>query len=327
MGKKITNDIEKNVIKLIQNHSQKEVGEICKLSITSIRKILIKNNIKLSKSRVNMSHLSLDVNYFKKIDEPKKAYWLGFICADGYINVNNSKLSINVKDKEILEKFKFDIKSRHKLSERIIFDKRTNKNYQQYTLQITNQIFVQNIVSHGITHQKTDIANFPNIYENLYSYFIAGLFDGDGSISLDSKNKRVRCNLISTKEILIFIQNILYKNFDIKFKKFYKVTKNKNNVYKIFFYGDNAISFLNYIYQGNYNIFLSRKYNKYINNRYNKTSKKRNQPISVYDENKNKIYSFKTIKDAISKLNVRWGGIRRSFLTKKKYKGYYWEYN
>lgn len=56
-----------------------------------------------------MSKLSLDVDYFKIIDSPKKAYWLGFICADGCIYKNGGKLTLMVKDKEICDKFKSDI--------------------------------------------------------------------------------------------------------------------------------------------------------------------------------------------------------------------------
>lgn len=249
------------IIRLSEKLSQKEIGKIFNLTQTNIGKILRSYGIKLKKSRLNMSKLNLDVDYFKLIDTPKKAYWLGFITADGGINKNNSKLTICTADLEVLEKLKKDIQSEHKISEIHNFDKRTNKTYHEYSIQITNEIFVNNIVKHGITNNKTNVCEFPKIDEELYSYFIAGLFDGDGSVSLH-KNK-LRCNLISTKEILDFIDNLLLK-FDILPCKKNKVTENKTNVYKQYWY-KNSKKFLDYIYQGDSEIYLSRKYNKYRN--------------------------------------------------------------
>jgi len=44
---------------------------------------------------------------FDKINTPEKAYWLGFIVADGYLNVERRMLRIKLgnKDKHHLEKF------------------------------------------------------------------------------------------------------------------------------------------------------------------------------------------------------------------------------
>lgn len=248
------------IICLSEKLSQKEIGKIFNLTQTNIGKILRSYGIKLKKSRLNMSKLNLDVDYFKLIDTPKKAYWLGFITADGGINKNNSKLSICTADLEVLEKLKKDIQSGHKISEIHNFDKRTNKTYHEYSIQITNELFVNNIVKWGITNNKTNVCIFPEINEELYSYFIAGLFDGDGSVSCH-KNE-LRCNLISTKEILDFIDDLLLKKFEIIPCKKNKVTENKSNVYKQYWY-KNSKKFLDYIYQGDSEIYLSRKYNKY----------------------------------------------------------------
>ena len=50
-----------------------------------------------------------DINYFEVIDTEEKAYWLGFIYADGCIsNDNKQQLIIELckQDKIVLEKFK-----------------------------------------------------------------------------------------------------------------------------------------------------------------------------------------------------------------------------
>jgi hypothetical protein len=35
-----------------------------------------------------MSKYSLNVDYFREVDNPIRAFWLGFICADGSIKSN-----------------------------------------------------------------------------------------------------------------------------------------------------------------------------------------------------------------------------------------------
>lgn len=98
-------------------------------------------------------------------------------------------------------------------------------------LQITNSIFISHLLKHGVTSNKTDVLNFPKISEKYYSYFIAGLFDGDGSLFI-KKNNKIACNLISTKEVLSFIDNYLFNKLNIKVLTYNQVTLNKNNVFK-----------------------------------------------------------------------------------------------
>jgi hypothetical protein len=94
------------IIEMAYTKSQKEIGEIFNISQSQVGNILKKAGIKLPKSRLNMSKLALDIDYFKTIDTPEKAYWLGFICADGCIYKDGGKLTIMVKDREICENLK-----------------------------------------------------------------------------------------------------------------------------------------------------------------------------------------------------------------------------
>lgn len=261
MNRKITLEQESEIIKLIEIKSQKEISKMFGISQAGISKIMSRNNIKQpKKSRLNMSKLSLDVDYFNKIDDENKAYWLGYICGDGNINKNNNKVTIVTKDLEILERFKKDIKSGHTISNNIYLDKRTNKKYDSYYIQICNELFTKNLINIGITNNKTDELSFPIIDEKYYSYFIAGLFDSDGYIGVGVKK---RVDIISTYEILKFMSDYLYDKFGVKELKFHKVSDNKDNVYRLYIYKDSK-KFLDFIYGDNNFNYMSRKYKIYI---------------------------------------------------------------
>lgn len=258
MSKKIYDEYK--VIEMLYNKTQKEVGKIFGISQTTVGKIAKKNGIKFLKSRVNMSKINLDISYFEKIDSPKKAYWLGYICSDGCINHNLDKVSLTSKDEEIINKFREDISSGHKIDSRDIYDKRTGNIYHRYSIQITNRTFVSNILSHGLTDYKPLNTKLPNINKDLIPYFIAGMFDADGSLSINEKGY-VRTSLIGTMEMLEEIDKYLLDNYDIIPIKKQRVTNNQNT-WKSYWYKYSK-RFLNIIYSGDGDIYMSRKCNKF----------------------------------------------------------------
>lgn len=258
MNRKITIEQENEIIKLYKTNSQKDIAKLYNLSQANISKIINKSGIKLKNSRLNMSKVDIDTEYFKDINNENKAYWLGYISGDGSISKNTNKVTIVSKDIEIIEKFKYDIKSGHKIYKNKYLDKRTNKEYTSYYIQITNEIFTNNLISNGITNNKSEKLEFPKIEEKYYSYFIAGLFDSDGSISNNNKH---RIDIISTIEVINFIQKYLLKNFEINTLKIQRVKKDKN-IWRMNLYKDSKY-FLDFIYNDKNFKYLSRKYEKY----------------------------------------------------------------
>lgn len=261
--------IDKNEILSLykQNLSQIEMSKKLNVSQSYVSRVINQFGLKRDKSILNLNRVEIDIDYFKSIDNEEKAYWLGFICADGNINKNNNKTTLTSKDLEVIEKFKKSVKSDHQISHSKYLDKRTNKIYERYTIQISTKPFTTNIINLGITNDKTDKLSFPNIDEKYYSYFIAGMFDGDGSICYRKKNNQLLINLISTKEIIKFIQNYLELNFSIKETKIQKVTYNNDeiNVNKMGLYKrDDVLKFLKFIYKDDMShLYLQRKYNIY----------------------------------------------------------------
>jgi hypothetical protein len=79
-----------------------ETREKFKTTVGRIKKTLKNNGIVVSLRKV-----SLNVDYFKNIDSNEKAYWLGFIAADGCIHKSGYKLSFQLKSTDKKNSFGF----------------------------------------------------------------------------------------------------------------------------------------------------------------------------------------------------------------------------
>ena len=137
---------------------------------------------------VKREKYTVDSKYFDNIDNEEKAYWLGFLYADGYVRTYHKsgqlKLKLNVKDKEHVELFKKCIISNQKIVDNIEKLKKNGKEYTSHssTLNIYSVELVNDLIKHGCVQNKTQKIRFPEIDENLKYHFIRGYFDGDGCI-------------------------------------------------------------------------------------------------------------------------------------------------
>jgi len=119
---------------------------------------------------------SFNVNYFEKIDSEDKAYFLGFIVADGCISEKSNSIKIIQKETNVLYDFK----------KYIDFDGNifTSKNRNISSITITSTKTKNDLEKLGIYSNKTMIVKYPNIPDNLQNHFMRGVFDGDGCISI-----------------------------------------------------------------------------------------------------------------------------------------------
>lgn len=246
------NSIEE-IIKLSDSKIHSDIAKIFNVHASTIGRILRKNNINTKRSRINESRINFDINYFDNIDSEEKAYWLGFIAADGCLKGN--KVRLVSKDEEVILKFKKSISSEHSITKSITTDKRNGKKNILFIIAITNYNFTKKLERY-INIDKSSSFLFPKIKKELHRYFIAGLFDGDGSFSV--KENKIRASLISTYDCLKAIQDILLK-IGIKQTKIL----NHYSTYRFYLYKD-AFSFLKFIYDDKFSyLYLSRKYIKF----------------------------------------------------------------
>lgn len=204
-------------------------------------------------------------DYFKQIDAEDKAYWLGFLYADGCVAQNRKQLIINLSPVDYLQlnAFKNAIKATSEIKYR--------DNGRYISLSIFNKCFVEHLVNKGCVPAKSLILTFPDktiLSPKYYKHFIRGYFDGDGCFSAILRKRKNKPNPIFEGEInFIGTYDILYniiKNLPCKGKE-EKIFKD-GNIYKFRIQNKPDIkNILNYLYADS-NIYLERKYKKYLLN-------------------------------------------------------------
>lgn len=137
------------------------------------------NLLKLNgiKRKSKIYKYSFNENYFEEIDTEDKAYFLGFIVADGCVqSVNQNYLRISQKEPNVLYDF---IKY-------VNFDGPPWKHGQRdvWFLTLSSKKMVNDLINNGIIDNKTMVVKYPNIPEHLQNHFMRGVFDGDGCISI-----------------------------------------------------------------------------------------------------------------------------------------------
>jgi len=238
------------------------------ISRPTIRKILRNNNIYgKRKIQPNFRKYKCDENYFNIIDCSNKAYWLGFIAADGYIQKNNKRLTIelHIKDMSHLNNFIKDIKSNHPIKKKIIKNHYNQNNtlkkdyYYHCIVQIWGPLLVKNIVKYGITNNKSLSLNFPsNIPEQFVNNFMLGYFDGDGGWTKSkrkNKNDQLLFRVIGSPPFIKTYQQILMQNCDLNKTKL----QSEGKACSLQYGGNKQCKRIyNYLYSNSI-IYLSRK--------------------------------------------------------------------
>lgn len=234
----------------------------------SLSKYLVYKIIKKAKivRDLSESHVTkkLNKNFFSSIDSEEKAYFLGFLYADGSISHNSFKLTLHPKDKEVIDQFKKSINSNHK----IILDRNF---YPRFA--ITNKKIYEDLIKLGCGHKKSLTLKFPNenqVPPNLLNHFIRGFFDGDGSVNFTINKKYGYIHWLvtftSSLDFNIVLQQKLANLIDVKFLELKLYRENDNDKICYFQVGGTSENKIKKIYEFLYDgssIFLNRKKNKF----------------------------------------------------------------
>lgn len=249
----------------IEKLSVYKISKRYDVSDSTIARVLRENDIEI---RNNNFYKAKHYNemFFDTIDSEEKAYWLGFIYADGCITrrriTDTLEIKLSETDREHLEKFKTALQSEHHIGT-YISTNGYNIGKTYCSLAITNQHLVDGLISCGVIYQKTHILQFPSenqVPKHLMSHFIRGYFDGDGSVYCHQDSGAGGVSFTGTENMLRGILNEL-KSVVPTATKIYKY-KNKD-IYDLKVGGFNCFKRCYEFLYNNATIYLERKKNKF----------------------------------------------------------------
>lgn len=222
---------------------------------------------KLLKSRgIKTSRISFNDSVFDIIDTEEKAYWLGFLYADGCVSSSRNEIEISLQGLDIYHLYKFKLFTNSKNKPILYLEKPFRCRFS-----LSSNKIKERLIQLGCTPQKSLTLKFPDesIFKDksLIRHFIRGYFDGDGCLSYTYTNPRISdkitisCSFIGTRDFLeklnkIFIELGCHGNF-------YHDRRHSENIWNLDFSKNNSVMLCNYLYD-NSSIYLERKYQKYI---------------------------------------------------------------
>jgi len=208
---------------------------------------------------------------FEQIDTAEKAYWFGFIAAEGCIELmkyNSKRLSITLalRDKNHLEKFRNFMGSNAPIVE---YEKNLFRQAPTCIFRICRTKIVDDLIKLGLRPNKSKNLTWPTMNDAFYADFIRGFLDGDGSICVVQKKDRKgkpRCKreyrmlfYSASPNFLQSISEYIFHKLNIPLRKIRKVGRPSYSTHGIDYGGRNHIEkILLYLFK-NSNICLERK--------------------------------------------------------------------
>jgi intein-encoded DNA endonuclease-like protein len=151
-----------------------QVGKEFGCSPSNVAGLLKTRKISLRSSDITNRRHEFNFNYFDLINSEEKAYWLGFIVAEGNIYRNTLAIELGAKDKEHLKKFA------NALSYKYFNDYNQKKN--SYRIRLNSKYLINSLLKLGVHTKKCNDIIVPPIQEQYFRHFFRGFVDGDGSL-------------------------------------------------------------------------------------------------------------------------------------------------
>lgn len=310
MSKKLTAEQIEEVVKIYKSGiSAIKVAKMFNISPPSIYGLLKRRCIEIRTNSEASRKYTLDENYFDTLDTQEKAYFLGFLMADGYNNEKRGviEVSCSEKDKEILEKLSGLIKS----SKPIRFVE--SKGIKSYRIDLCSKRLSQKLVELGCMQNKTFKIKFPELKENLIRHFIRGYFDGDGCISYTyAKRDNVFKNslnsvitIVSTEPFCLSLKQYIKDELQVNSTLLCRHPENNNNNRTLQVSGSSQVlKLMRWMYDSS-TMYLNRKMEKFIDLQ-NKLCERKKSLCEIKEKRKDLIKLRDIAKGDVEYWNARY---------------------
>ena len=201
-----------------------------KVSSATINRLLKDNNIFIrdkntrndNSGYINKIYYYND-DYFEIIDSEDKAYWLGFLFADGCVDIKYNKngntkggrveITLKSDDEYMLYNFAQALNGNIPITPRQV--KLNGKIFNAIRINIHSIKMCNDLCKLGCVPRKSLILEPPkNVPDEFINSFIRGYFDGDGHVGYypDSTSPNINVSFSGNKIFLEWVKNILTIN-------------------------------------------------------------------------------------------------------------------
>lgn len=202
-----------------------------------------------SKGTTGIRKYTLNEDAFEFIDTEHKAYWLGFLYADGYVGFSKLEVALKGSDKDHLQLLLDFLGTDSPITDREINGSPTSR------INVCSTKLVKDLEKQGCTQAKSMTLTFPKLNDSLVHHFMRGYFDGDGSC-YRRKDGQLVWSLIGTEEFLGEYQRRLIQ---LGLNQTQMRHGNCGQALEIRYSGNNSISKIqDFLYQ-DATVFLKRK--------------------------------------------------------------------
>ncbi len=271
MLKTFTEEQERQIVQQYElgDYSCNSLAREWSLSPSCVYSILLKNNITIKHKVGAQRKYTLNEHYFDVIDDEHKAYWLGLLYADGCNKATNNtvEISLQERDKYILELFAADLSSNKPLYFRDIKSKHPT-HHNAYILSLSSAHLSTTLTELGCYPRKSLTLEFPTeeqVSKKLINHFMRGYIDGDGCICVSRPKHRTTASFVSTFNFCESFSKLIMEELAIYSRYSVKVNKTKETTSRMLTIDGNiqVLNFLDWLYK-DATIFLKRKYEKYL---------------------------------------------------------------
>jgi DNA-binding transcriptional regulator WhiA len=210
----------------------------------------------------NNNKYPVNSNFFDNIDCEAKAYWWGFLYADGYVGKDARALVINLNDKDEkhLVKFRDLISPTRPIRKEIKFRKHLGIKTHTSILRVDDNHLCLRLQELGMIPKRPHFEYIKNnLSDDLFRHWVRGYFDGDGCASKSTPDIKV----LGQEDLLQWIVYVLNDNniLHTKARPRRKGGPNgtKINIYELIIGGSHQMTSLRKYFYEDATIYLKRK--------------------------------------------------------------------